>query len=89
MARSAGTAAGRRVGFGGDASGGLLAEPDIAAEAGQVWWRQQVSAGYRAYSAALAAGTAATPVPRRPVGSALTRRATLLDGRRPAMNAAA
>jgi hypothetical protein len=27
---------GGRVGFGGDAGGGLLAEPDVAAEAGQV-----------------------------------------------------
>jgi hypothetical protein len=29
-------AAQHRVGFGGDAGGGLLAEPDVAAEAGQV-----------------------------------------------------
>ncbi len=36
MARSAGAAAGGRVSFGGDAGGGLLAEPDVAAEAGQV-----------------------------------------------------
>src|ERR1700722_3190736 len=33
---SAGATAGGRVGFGGDAGGGLLAEPDVAAEAGQV-----------------------------------------------------
>jgi hypothetical protein len=33
---SAGAAAGGWIGFGGDAGGGLLAEPDIAAEAGQV-----------------------------------------------------
>src|SRR6202051_1286333 len=33
---SAGAAAGGRVGFGGDAAGDLLAEPDVAAEAGQV-----------------------------------------------------
>jgi len=36
MARSAGAAAGGLVSFGGDAGGGLLAEPDVAAEAGQV-----------------------------------------------------
>jgi hypothetical protein len=34
--RSAGAAAGGRVGFGGDAGGDLLAEADVAAEAGQV-----------------------------------------------------
>ena len=31
-----GAAAGGRVGFGGDAGGGLLAQADLAAEAGQV-----------------------------------------------------
>jgi hypothetical protein len=36
MTGSAGAAAGGWVGFGGDAGGGLLAEPDVATEAGQV-----------------------------------------------------
>src|SRR5450756_1259581 len=36
MTGSAGAAAGGWIGFGCDAGGGLLAEPDVAAEAGQV-----------------------------------------------------